>query len=159
MIVRESTSSDVVVVGAGMVAHRFVESLLRGDGSAPTVTVLGEEARAPYDRVGLTSFFTGASADDLALDPQTLQDDRVRFIGDDRVTGIDRARRTVRTRSGAVHAYGTLVLATGSYAMRRPSTALSSPAASSIGRSTMSPRSTRSSSAARRRSAARCAGR
>ncbi|PRB65242.1 nitrite reductase (NAD(P)H) [Microbacterium sp. MYb45] len=118
MIVRESTSSDVVVVGAGMVAHRFVESLLRGDGSAPTVTVIGEEARAPYDRVGLTSFFTGASADDLALDPQTLQDDRVRFIGDDRVTGIDRARRTVRTRSGAVHAYGTLVLATGSYAMR-----------------------------------------
>ena len=118
MIVRDNGSSDVVVVGAGMVAHRFVESLLRDDADMPRVTVIGEEARGPYDRVGLTSYFTGAAADDLALDPGVLADDRVRFIADDRVTSIDRAGRSVRTASGAVHSYGTLVLATGSYAMR-----------------------------------------
>lgn len=118
MVVRESTSSDVVVVGAGMVAHRFVESLLRSDAASPTVTVIGEEARAPYDRVALTSSFSGATEEDLALDTGILADERVRFLGDDRVVGIDRSRRTVRTASGVVHSYGTLVLATGSYAMR-----------------------------------------
>ncbi|WP_319030815.1 nitrite reductase large subunit NirB [Microbacterium algeriense] len=118
MVVRESTSSDVVVVGAGMVAHRFVESLLRSDAASPTVTVIGEEARAPYDRVALTSSFSGATDEDLALDTGILADERVRFLGDDRVVGIDRSRRTVRTASGVVHSYGTLVLATGSYAMR-----------------------------------------
>ncbi|PQZ60996.1 nitrite reductase (NAD(P)H) [Microbacterium sp. MYb54] len=118
MVVRESTSSDVVVVGAGMVAHRFVESLRRGGQGGPTVTVIGEEGRAPYDRVGLTSYFTGMSTDDLTLDERVLQDHGVRFIGDDRVTGIDRSRRSVRTRSGSEHTYGTLVLATGSFAMR-----------------------------------------
>ncbi|KAB1864732.1 nitrite reductase large subunit NirB [Microbacterium algeriense] len=118
MVVRESTSSDVVVVGAGMVAHRFVESLLRSDAASPTVTVIGDEARAPYDRVALTSSFSGATDEDLALDTGILADERVRFLGDDRVVGIDRSRRTVRTASGVVHSYGTLVLATGSYAMR-----------------------------------------
>lgn len=118
MVVRHSTSSDVVVVGAGMVAHRFVESLLRGAGTAPRVTVLGEEGRAPYDRVGLTSYFTGAPVDELQLDESVLADDRVCFLPGDRVTSIDRDARAVRTSSGAAHAYGTLVLATGSYAMR-----------------------------------------
>ncbi|MDX2397952.1 nitrite reductase large subunit NirB [Microbacterium algeriense] len=101
-----------------MVAHRFVESLLRSDAASPTVTVIGEEARAPYDRVALTSSFSGATDEDLALDTGILADERVRFLGDDRVVGIDRSRRTVRTASGVVHSYGTLVLATGSYAMR-----------------------------------------
>lgn len=118
MIVRDRASSDVVVVGAGMVAHRFVESILRGVGDAPTITVIGEEDHAPYDRVGLTSYFTGATAGDLALDARVLEDDRVRFIADDRVTAIDRKGRAVRTRSGTVVGYTTLVLATGSYAMR-----------------------------------------
>lgn len=118
MVVRESTTSDVVVVGAGMVAHRFVESLLRTEAGSPTVTVIGEEARAPYDRVGLTSSFSGATDEDLSLDTEILADERVRFFGDDRVVDIDRPRRTVRTASGLVHSYGTLVLATGSYAMR-----------------------------------------
>ena len=115
---RETASSDVLVVGAGMVAHRFVESLLSRAEDGRTVTLIGDEGRAPYDRVGLTSFFSGATPEELSLDGAVLADDRVRFIGDDRVTSIDRAGRTVRTQSGAAHSYGTLVLATGSYAAR-----------------------------------------
>ncbi|HWV49934.1 MAG TPA: nitrite reductase large subunit NirB [Microbacterium sp.] len=115
---RTAASSDVLVVGAGMVAHRFVESLLTRTEGDISVTVIGDEGRAPYDRVGLTSFFTGATPDDLTLDPQVLEDERVRLIGGDRVTGIDRRARTVRTRSGLDYGYGTLVLATGSYAAR-----------------------------------------
>ncbi|UYO98736.1 nitrite reductase large subunit NirB [Microbacterium sp. M28] len=108
----------MLVVGAGMVAHRFVESLLTRTDDGLAVTVIGDEGRAPYDRVGLTSFFSGATPDDLTLDRQVLDDERVHFIGGDRVIGIDRRRRTVRTRSGLDYGYGTLVLATGSYAAR-----------------------------------------
>ena len=115
---RVRTSSDVLVVGAGMVAHRFVESLLTRTDDPRSVTVLGDEGRVPYDRVGLTSFFSGSTPEDLTLDPQVIADERVQFIGGDAATSIDRKNKTVRTRSGAVHAYDTLVLATGSYAAR-----------------------------------------
>ncbi|MFL0411542.1 nitrite reductase large subunit NirB [Microbacterium paludicola] len=107
----------IVVVGAGMVAHRFVESLLSRAGDVD-ITVLGEEGRRPYDRVGLTAFFSGSSPDDLTLEPAPLQDERVSFVGGDPVIRIDRGARTVTTRSRNVIPYDTLVLATGSYAAR-----------------------------------------
>ncbi|MGL4255896.1 MAG: NAD(P)/FAD-dependent oxidoreductase, partial [Microbacterium sp.] len=111
-------ATHVVVVGAGMVAHRFVESLLtRADGSW-RVTVIGEEDRHPYDRVGLTSFFGGASADDLTLDRGVLEDERVRFVRGDAVARIDRSARRVTTKSGLSVGYDRLVLATGSFAAR-----------------------------------------
>ena len=108
----------MVVVGAGMVAHRFVESLLSRAERAWRITVIGEEERHPYDRVGLTGFFAGASAEDLELDRAVL-DDEPRAI---------RARRRRRPHrplgaprddeQRASVAYDRLVLATGSYAAR-----------------------------------------
>ena len=48
---------NVVVVGHGMVGHRFVEALRsRDNDGAWRVTVLAEEADAAYDRVGLTGY-------------------------------------------------------------------------------------------------------
>lgn len=111
-------AAHVVVVGAGMVAHRFVESLLARSDDDWRVTVIGEEDRHPYDRVGLTSFFGGAAPDDLTLDRAVLADDRVRFVRGDAVARIDRAARRVTTRSGLSVGYDHLVLATGSYAAR-----------------------------------------
>ena len=68
-------SEHVVVVGGGMVAHRFVEALrARDTGSAFHVTVLAEEDRAPYDRVGLSAFFSG-------LDPRGPRPGRPRALG------------------------------------------------------------------------------
>ncbi|MEJ1087495.1 nitrite reductase large subunit NirB [Microbacterium sp. Mu-80] len=111
-------AEPVVVVGAGMVAHRFVDSLLSGADVECRVTVLGEESHAPYDRVALTSFFSGVSPADLTLDQTVFDDDRVTLVCGDPVAAIDRDARTVRTRSGATHGYGRLVLATGSKAQR-----------------------------------------
>ena len=117
-----ASASDphVVVVGAGMVAHRFVESLRSRDAEGTwRVTVIGEEDRHPYDRVGLTSFFAGASPDDLTLQRSILDDDeRVRFVRGDAVARIDREERRVTTESGLSIEWDTLVLATGSYAAR-----------------------------------------
>ncbi|WP_246046113.1 nitrite reductase large subunit NirB [Rarobacter faecitabidus] len=101
-----------------MVAHRFVESLLSGADGSVRVTVIGDENRAPYDRVGLTRYFSGATPDDLVLDDAALADDRVTLIPGDRVVHVDRANNCVATQSGATYVYDRLVLATGSYAAR-----------------------------------------
>jgi len=112
------TPHEILVVGAGMVAHRFVESLLSRADADVRVTVIGDEGRAPYDRAALTSFFSGATPEALALDRSLFADSRVRLISDDRVLRIDRSRRSVRTRSRRRYDYDALVLATGSYAPR-----------------------------------------
>ena len=93
-----SPGTHVVVVGAGMVAHRFVESLLTRADEDWRITLLGDEGRAPYDRVGLTGFFSGASADDLTLERSVLDDPRVRFVSGDPVARIDRRRSATRPR-------------------------------------------------------------
>jgi len=108
----------VVVVGAGMVAHRFIESLLGRSESEWRVTLIGDEAHRPYDRVALTSSFAGASPADLELDRAVVDDDRVRYLRGEKVVRIDRAARRVTTSSGVSIGYDRLVLATGSYAAR-----------------------------------------
>ena len=101
---------QVVVVGNGMVGHRFVELAAAIPGVA--ITVLGEEPRAAYDRVHLSNYFAGTSASDLAL-PAAPSSATVR-VGE-RVTAIDRESKTVRTDRGRRIGYDALVLATGSY--------------------------------------------
>ena len=110
----------IVVVGAGMVAHRFVDSLVTRAEDRFELTVLGDEGRHPYDRVGLTRFFDGATAEDLTLPDTIFEDPRVTLRSGDPVTAIDRAGATVTTASGAEHPYDHLVLATGSFASRPP---------------------------------------
>lgn len=114
-----TNGTEIVVVGAGMVAHRFIESLLsRADEDAFHITLLGEEQRHPYDRVALTSFFAGATSEDLTLERSIVDDDRVTFLSDDPVIRIERDEHRVVTRSGRVLGYDRLILATGSYAAR-----------------------------------------
>ena len=55
----------IAVIGNGMVGQRFLEQLAkRGEYE---VTVFCEEPRPAYDRVQLTSFFSGKSAADLSV--------------------------------------------------------------------------------------------
>src|SRR5690554_6309263 len=117
----------LVVVGGGMVAQRLVEALRDRDTDGSwRITVLAEEPRAPYDRVALTSYFSGRDPEDLALgDPSLWEDPRVRLVRDTRVTEIDREARTVTAvHNGTAHTqvlgYDALVLATGSSAAVPP---------------------------------------
>jgi nitrite reductase (NADH) large subunit len=106
----------VVVVGHGMVGHRFVESLRRRDAEgAWRVVVLAEESRPAYDRVALSSYVGDASAEDLALaDDGFHTDPLVELHLDDPAVAVDRDRRVVTTRRGRTVVYDELVLATGS---------------------------------------------
>ncbi|WP_062303910.1 nitrite reductase large subunit NirB [Demequina subtropica] len=116
------TTEHIVVVGGGMVAHRFTEALRARDAEGRySVEVIAEEPRAPYDRVALTSYFTGRAPEDLQLgDPALWHDPLVTLHRDSRATGVDRDRRIVTVEGGREVAYDHLVLATGSYAWTPP---------------------------------------
>ncbi|WP_062206592.1 nitrite reductase large subunit NirB [Streptomyces sp. NBRC 109706] len=107
----------IVVVGHGMVGQRFLEELVdRGVTERAAVVVLAEEVRPAYDRVHLTSWFSGTSAEELSLTPDGFMARHgIELCLGDPAESIDRAARTVTTRSGRVVGYDTLVLATGSY--------------------------------------------
>ncbi|RKN44394.1 nitrite reductase large subunit NirB [Micromonospora endolithica] len=107
----------LVVVGNGMVGQRFVDALRARDTDRRwQVTVLAEETRPAYDRVRLSAFFDGVSADELNLH---TPDDGVDLRLGEPATSIDRARRVVGTATGE-HPYDALVLATGSSAFVPP---------------------------------------
>ena len=86
----------IVVVGHGMVGHRFAQAAVeRGLTETHDVVIFGEEPRAAYDRVGLTSWF-GQGSEALSLLPGGEYDDpRVRLVLDSVVTEVDRDARTV----------------------------------------------------------------
>mgnify|MGYP003886227649 CR=1 FL=1 len=107
----------VVVVGHGMVGHRFVEALRARDTDGTwQITVLAEETEPAYDRVGLTGYTEHWDRSRLALPGNDYaDDDLVDLRLNCRVTGIDRAAKTVQTGDGWSVAYDALVLATGSY--------------------------------------------
>ena len=110
----------LVVVGGGMVAHRLVEALrARDTGTTWRVTVLAEEPRLPYDRVALTTYFSGRDPQELSLGDAELWDDpAVTLRKGVAVLSVDPASRTVETSRGELIGYDELVLATGSSAVR-----------------------------------------
>jgi nitrite reductase (NADH) large subunit len=114
----------LVVVGNGMVGHRFLDLLAAWQAKAETprfdVTVIGEEPRVAYDRVGLSAFFDGRSAEEMSL-VRPGQYEAAGFVVrlSARVTRIDRERRVVVAGDEEVP-YDRLVLATGSSAFVPP---------------------------------------
>ncbi|GAB3292506.1 NAD(P)/FAD-dependent oxidoreductase [Parasphingorhabdus pacifica] len=107
---------SLVVVGHGMVGHRFVEELRSRDKAGTwRITVLAEESRPAYDRVALSSCLDGRSTEDLGLvSHEFLSDPRVDLRLGTPATDIDRTAGAVSTPDGDVFVYDALVLATGS---------------------------------------------
>ena len=107
----------VIVVGNGMVGHKFIESLVQSPNRDQfSITAIGEEPRLAYDRVQLSSYFSGATASDLSLtDENYYRDNQIDFVLNDKVTDIDTKAQTLTTEQGKTLAYDKLVLATGSY--------------------------------------------
>jgi len=106
---------NIVIVGHGMVGQKFLECLAETDLAQARVTVLCEEPRAAYDRVHLSEFFAGKSAQDLSLVPPGFFERtgfQLRLAA--RAATINREARTVTTAEGELLPYDKLVLATGS---------------------------------------------
>ncbi|MBA5606843.1 nitrite reductase large subunit [Duganella sp. FT3S] len=104
----------IIVIGHGMVGQKFLETL--GDSSDLHVTVLSEEPRPAYDRVHLSEYFSGTTAEQLSLvPPGFFERGNLLLKLNTRAVAIDRAAKTVTVRSGEVLEYDKLVMATGSY--------------------------------------------
>lgn len=108
---------QVVVIGNGMVGYKFCEKLLAKEknGQEFTLTVFGEEPRAAYDRVHLSEYFAGKTAEDLTMAPvEWYVENGIRLFLSDPVVDIDREEKLIRSHHGHVVHYDYLVMATGS---------------------------------------------
>src|SRR5436305_9311768 len=112
-----AADKTLVVVGQGMVGYKLLECLVEnGATDSWRIVAFGEEPRAAYDRVSLSTYFAGRTAEDLCLaDPDVLDHAAIEFVAGDRVTAVDREARKVTSASGRTLSYDALVLATGSY--------------------------------------------
>jgi len=106
----------IIVVGNGMVGYKFCEKL-RAQSKEIELIVYGEEPRPAYDRVHLSSYFSGTSADDLLMAPASwYAENNIKLLTGELVTEINRQSKTIKTHTGKTDHYDYLVLATGSSA-------------------------------------------
>lgn len=111
------TKVNLVVIGNGMVGHAFLEKLVKSANFNDfNVVVFGEEKRVAYDRVYLSAYFSGKTAQDLCLVPDGFyQQHGIDIRLNQKVIAIDTQAKTVTTEPGLVQSYDILVMATGSY--------------------------------------------
>ncbi len=115
MLTNQMNRTKVVVVGNGMVGHHYVEQL-RNLNANCEIVVIGGEPRPAYDRVHLSEYFNGKTAEDLALTTREhYEATGIQAHFGDEVLAIDREQKQVVTRGGRRFDYDKLVLATGSY--------------------------------------------
>ena len=105
----------IVVVGHGMVGHKFLEALAETGLKDVDVTVLCEEPRPAYDRVHLSEYFSGKTAEDLSLvEPGFFERTGFTLRLAAKAVAIERRTNTITTADGEQISYDKLVLASGS---------------------------------------------
>jgi nitrite reductase (NADH) large subunit len=111
------TKQNLVVIGNGMVGHKFLECMIaKGATEAWNLITFCEEPRVAYDRVNLSGFFSGKTAADLTLvEPGLYQNHNIQIHIGDKADRIDRNTKTITSANGVTVPYDKVVLATGSY--------------------------------------------
>ena len=114
------TPGRIVIIGAGESGAR-VAIALREQGFAGSVTLIGEERHAPYERPPLSKaalFGEDPPTPPYIGDAQRLSELDIETAFGVAATAIDRKARCVRLSDGADVPYDKLVLATGARARR-----------------------------------------
>ncbi|MFM2326160.1 MAG: nitrite reductase large subunit, partial [Bacteroidota bacterium] len=113
---------NILIIGNGMVGYKFCEKLIAKTGSHQfNITVFGEEVRPAYDRVHLSEYFAGKSAEDLSMAPATwYAENNITLHLGDPIAQINRNEKTVDSHKGLTVPYDILILATGSAAFVPP---------------------------------------
>ncbi|EDY82635.1 BFD-like (2Fe-2S) binding domain family [Verrucomicrobiia bacterium DG1235] len=107
----------IIVVGNGMVSHRFCHELAKRKANKTfDVTVFGEESSPAYDRVHLTDYFKNPSSHTLSLGSSDWYSKNGYTLHvSARIDSIDREKKQVLDSKGNLHSYDELILACGSY--------------------------------------------
>ena len=112
----------LLIIGGGMAATRLVEELVACAPSRFDITVIGAEARLPYNRVLLSSLLAqDVAEDEIDLKPASwwrAQGVDLRF--GECVVGVDAQGHSLTLADGEHLPWDKLVLATGSNAVRLP---------------------------------------
>ena len=119
---RNIMKQKIVIVGNGMVSFKFCEKLIAKVGKDKyEVEIFGEEFRPAYDRVHLSAYFSGKTADDLTMAPsEWYAENGITLHLGELINSIDTQNKTVSSHSGKTSSYDKLVLATGSAAFVPP---------------------------------------
>lgn len=112
--------AHVLIAGAGHAGGRVAQQL-RAQGHTGPITLVGEEAHAPYERPALSKelLLGTRSAEELTLGPAEFWQsaDNLKRVHAT-VTKIDGERRLARLSNGDSHDFDVLVVATGGHARR-----------------------------------------
>lgn len=107
---------NLVVIGNGMVSHRFAEKLVEYGGlDRFEITIFGEEPRRAYDRVHLSEFFGEKTSEGLYLSGSDwYRKNGIELLLAHPVISIDPIKRKVYTTS-LEKSFDECVIATGSF--------------------------------------------
>lgn len=106
----------LIVIGNGMAGCRAIEELLARDPDRYRITIFGAEPRVNYNRIMLSPVLAGEKTfEEIVINGHDWYAEHgVTLLSGDPVTAIDRAARTVTSRSGLTLEYDRLLIATGS---------------------------------------------
>jgi 3-phenylpropionate/trans-cinnamate dioxygenase ferredoxin reductase subunit len=115
-----SGPASVVIVGAGAAGNAAAE-MLRREGYAGSVTLIGADASVPYDRPNLSKDYLAGNAPEewIPLRPEAFYEERrIALRRGVRVERIDPGAKTVFLSDGTSVGYGALLLCPGAVANR-----------------------------------------
>ena len=108
-------AQKLIIIGAGMATGRALEHMLEAGGDYE-VTLFNAEPRGNYNRIMLSPVLAGEKTYDeiVTHDDAWYADRDVTCRFGEKVTGIDRAAKTVTAENGDVLPYDKLMFGTGS---------------------------------------------
>lgn len=111
-----TAKKNLVVIGNGLVGHKFLDEIISSGAIANwNIITFCEEPCVAYDRVNLSGYFSGKTADLSLVEPGLYQEDGIKVHIGNKAVSIDRQKKIVYSANGLKVSYDKVVLATGSY--------------------------------------------
>ena len=119
---KPSHPASIVIIGSGAAGNAAAE-MLRREGFAGSVTMIGADTEVPYDRPNLSKDYLAGNAQEEWI-PLRGEDfyaqHNIELIRDVRVESIDTAAKNVKLSNGESKSFDKLLLATGAVPVRLP---------------------------------------
>lgn len=112
----------LVIIGAGMAGSKLASTLLEKQGDRYEITLIGEEEKAGYNRIMLSSLLADEITEDgvALVDIPAMQEAGLMLITNDPAIDISMERKVIRLASQQEVAFDKLIFATGSRASILP---------------------------------------
>ena len=118
----QNMKQNLVLIGNGMSGIRTIEELLKLEPEKYNITVFGDEPYGNYNRIMLSPMLANEKTlkDIMLNDDSWYTQNNITFKKGNKVTEIDRIKKTVIAEDGTITPYDKLLIATGSKAFILP---------------------------------------